>query len=77
MEPRADLRRLKQRIHGILHVAASAAERVGDGRRRQRREHRCELRDCLRRVRRCMPTQAVLRRRQSIFWYDSSCPDPI
>jgi hypothetical protein len=42
MDPDADLRRLEQRVHGMRHVAASAAERVGDRRRRQRREHRGE-----------------------------------
>ncbi len=30
MELGADLRRMEQRIHGMRHVAASAAERVGD-----------------------------------------------
>ncbi len=40
-----DLRSLKQCINRMLHISTSVSERIGDCRCRERREHRCELRD--------------------------------
>ena len=45
---RACLRSLEQKVRRLLHVAAGLAKRVGDRRRRHRRENLCEVCERLR-----------------------------